>query len=123
MIVFCVFFRQLTDTQKVTLSYLDSICEQPIKSNNIEDNVQKWYADFIDVDHDTHLAIMKAANYLDLKPLLDLTCGKVACMIKGRTLQQIRENFGYEDDYTEEEKEEFRNRVVWYDDEAEDNSD
>ena len=31
-----------------------------------------------------------AANYLDIKSLLDLTCAKVASMIKGKNTEEIR---------------------------------
>ena len=49
---------------------------------------------------------MQAANYLNIKPLLDLTCKTVADMIKGKTPEEIRAHFNIQNDFTPEEEEE-----------------
>lgn len=47
---------------------------------------------------------VKAANYLDIKGLLDVTCKTVANMIKGKTPEEIRKTFNIKNDFTEEEE-------------------
>lgn len=37
--------------------------------------------------------MLQAANYLNIKGLLDLTCSTVAQMIKGKTPEEIRKTF------------------------------
>ncbi|OEL28696.1 SKP1-like protein 1A [Dichanthelium oligosanthes] len=54
-----------------------------------------------------------AANYLDIKGLLDLTCQTVADMIKGKTPEEIRKTFNIKNDFTAEEEEEVRRENQW----------
>ena len=39
--------------------------------------VSQWDADFVDVQQEVLFELILAANYMDIKPLLDLTCAKV----------------------------------------------
>jgi len=61
--------------------------EKPLKSQVMSDVVQKWYADFVDLEQVLLFELILAANYMDIKPLLDLTCATVASMIKGKTVR------------------------------------
>ena len=61
--------------------------EKPLKSQVMADVVQKWYADFVDLEQVLLFELILAANYMDIKPLLDLTCATVASMIKGKTVR------------------------------------
>merc|ERR1712072_1414082 len=54
-----------------------------------------------------------AANYLDIKDLLELTCEKVASMIKGKTPEEIRKVFNTQNDFTPAEEDEIRKENQW----------
>ncbi|XP_011075000.1 SKP1-like protein 1A [Sesamum indicum] len=66
-----------------------------------DDDLKAFDADFL------------AANYLNIKGLLDLTCQTVADMIKGKTPEEIRKTFNIKNDFTPEEEEEVRRENQW----------
>jgi S-phase kinase-associated protein 1 len=78
--------------------------EKPLKSDNMTEVVQSFYANFINVDQETLFDLILAANFMDIKPLLDLTCASVASMIKGKTPEEIRTTFNIKNDFTPEEE-------------------
>ena len=47
------------------------------------DDIEPWDQEFLKVDQGTLFELILAANYLDIKGLLDVTCKTVANMIKG----------------------------------------
>lgn len=77
------------------------------------DDISPWDQTFITVDKELLFDLILAANYLDIKGLLDLGCKTVANMIKGKTPQQIREELGIENDFTPEEEEQIRKENEW----------
>lgn len=87
--------------------------EKPLKSANMTEVVSQWDADFVDVEQELLFELILAANYMDIKPLLDLTCAKVASMIKGKTPEQIRKTFNIKNDFTPEEEEAVRAENRW----------
>ena len=87
--------------------------EKPLKSANMNEVVAQWDADFCDVDQELLFELILAANYMDIKPLLDLSCAKVASMIKGKTPEQIRKTFNITNDFTPEEEEAVRAENKW----------
>ena len=58
-----------------------------------------------------------AADYLDIKGLLDVTCKTVANMIKGKTPEEIRKTFNIKNDFTEEEKAQVCKENQWCEEE------
>jgi S-phase kinase-associated protein 1 len=78
--------------------------EKPLKSTVIMAVVQNWYADFVNVEQVRLFELIRAANYMNIKPLLDLTCATVASMIKGKTPQEIRNTFNFANGFSLEEE-------------------
>jgi len=77
------------------------------------EDILPWDKDFCNVDQATLFELILAANYLDIKPLLDLTCKTVANMIKGKTPEEIRKTFNIKNDFTPEEEEKVRKENEW----------
>mmetsp|Transcript_3145 Transcript_3145/g.6302 ORF Transcript_3145/g.6302 Transcript_3145/m.6302 type:complete len:161 (+) Transcript_3145:523-1005(+) len=87
--------------------------EKPLKSANMGEVVQDWYATYVDVEQEVLFELILAANYMDIKPLLDLTCATVASMIKGKTPEEIRKTFNIVNDFTPEEEAQVREENKW----------
>lgn len=87
--------------------------EKPLKSSNMAEVVSEWDANFVKVEQDVLFELILAANYMDIKSLLDLTCAKVASMIKGKTPEQIRQTFNITNDFTPEEEAQVREENKW----------
>ncbi|CAL1375903.1 unnamed protein product [Linum trigynum] len=77
------------------------------------DELKKWDASFANVGPDTLYHLLLAANYLNIKDLLDLTCQTVADIIKGKKPEEIRKYFNIKNDFTKEEEEEIRRENQW----------
>jgi len=115
-----------------TLKYVIEYCEyhkdspadpidKPLKGK-IEDVVCEWDKAYLFKDlvkdhdekqHDLLIDVVMAANFLNIKDLLDLTCACIASMIKGKTPEQIRSLFYIENDFTPEEEAKIREENRW----------
>eukprot|EP00271_Cylindrocystis_brebissonii_P015935 TRINITY_DN39016_c0_g1_i1.p1 TRINITY_DN39016_c0_g1~~TRINITY_DN39016_c0_g1_i1.p1 ORF type:complete len:162 (-),score=44.61 TRINITY_DN39016_c0_g1_i1:877-1362(-) len=78
-----------------------------------EEDIKAWDQEFVKVDQTTLFDLILAANYMNIKDLLDLTCQSVADMIKGKTPEEIRRTFNIRNDFTPEEEEEVRRENQW----------
>lgn len=77
------------------------------------DDISPWDQDFLKVDQGTLFELIQAANYLDIKGLLDVTCKTVANMIKGKSPEEIRKTFNIKNDFTPEEEAAIREENRW----------
>ncbi|GAA6002106.1 hypothetical protein JCM10207_003078 [Rhodosporidiobolus poonsookiae] len=78
--------------------------------------ISDWDAKFIQVDQEMLFEIILAANYLDIKPLLDVGCKTVANMIKGKQPEEIRKLFNITNDFTPEEEAQIKKENEWAED-------
>jgi S-phase kinase-associated protein 1 len=87
--------------------------QTPLKSNKLEDLVQPWYASFVKVDKNMLFDLVAAANYLDIRPLLDLTCLAVSILIKGKSAAELRQMFNISEEFTPEEQAQIQRENQW----------
>ncbi|RYR14018.1 hypothetical protein Ahy_B04g070697 isoform A [Arachis hypogaea] len=74
-------------TSKILAKVIE-YCKKHVEAANAEErpneeDLKTWDADFVKVDQATLFDLILAANYLNIKSVLDLTCQTVADMIKG----------------------------------------
>ncbi|XP_073106626.1 SKP1-like protein 1 [Elaeis guineensis] len=79
-------------------------------SNMINDGCAEDSIPLFNVDART---LAKAADYLEIKGLLDLACEQVANMIRGKHVEEIRKTFNIKNDFTPKEEEEIRKQHPW----------
>lgn len=77
------------------------------------ENIDPWDREFINVDQGTLFELILAANYLDIKGLLDLGCKTVANMIKNKSVDSIRKMLNIKNDFTPEEQEVLKTENSW----------
>ena len=72
-----------------------------------------WRKDFVNVSMEMLIAMILAANFLDLPPMLDTCCKAVAEIVQGKTAAEVKAVFGIEGEYTDEEKEALLSEHPW----------
>nr|TKW35935.1 hypothetical protein SEVIR_2G407900v2 [Setaria viridis] len=76
--------------------------------------LEEWDRKLVDrLSQDALFDLVEAADSLKMDGLLDVTCRKLADMMKGKTTAQIRETFNIENDFTKEQEEEIRREHAW----------
>ena len=81
---------------------------RPLPSNDLKESCDEWDVEFINsIEIDTVFDVINTANYMDIKPLLDLACAKIASLMKGKSADDIRNMFNIECDLTEDELREY----------------
>ena len=87
--------------------------EKPLRSNDLAGVVNQWYADFVKLEQEVLFELILAANFMDIKSLLELTTAKVASLIKGKTIPETRKFFNIENDFTPEEEAQIMDDNRW----------
>eukprot|EP00762_Andalucia_godoyi_P003615 ANDGO_00749.mRNA.1 E3 ubiquitin ligase complex SCF subunit sconC len=86
--------------------------EKPLRTT-VDDVVGDFDREFVNVDDETLFRTVLGANYLTIDPLLDLTCAKIATLLKNKTPEEIRQRFNIENDFSPEEEARLREEYRW----------
>ena len=77
-------------------------------------DIPAWDKEFFEVDQDTLFSIIRAANFLEIRGLLDMGCMTVANLIKTKNSgEEIRQLFNIENNFTPEEMEQVKKENKW----------
>lgn len=104
--------KTLEDILKFLEEFYDGKPENP-DPKSLEPLKDTWSTKYAGYDQAVLFNVILAANYLDIKDLLDVTCKAVANMIKGKTPEEIRKTFNIKNDFTPEEEEQIRKENEW----------
>ena len=85
----------LTFTRQYTKEPMAKI-PRPLPSIDLGQVVDSWYVDYIEsIDKEQPLHdLIKAADYLDIEPLIDLACARVAVLIRDKEPAEIKKVLG-----------------------------
>jgi len=69
---------------------------RPLLSSQLSDMVDPWYDRFIQSTSDeaSLYELTLAINYMDIPPLHDLACARIACLIRGKQPDEVRKFLG-----------------------------
>jgi len=91
--------------------------QKPLRGTDLlESGVSDWDCQFVALPQEELFQVILAANHLDIQSLTELSCAKVATLIKGKNTEEIRKQFNIVNDFTPEEEERVREENRWCED-------
>lgn len=85
VVEYCTHFQTVEEMNEIST---------PLNGETVEEIVkQEWYCNYCKVERKMLFQLVAAANYMDIKPLLDLTCLAVSVSIKGKSQEELRQIF------------------------------
>ncbi|KAH0552012.1 hypothetical protein KQX54_004145 [Cotesia glomerata] len=94
------------------------INDQPFHEENNKgpllktDDMCDWDAEFFKMEQGMLLDLIEAANFLDIKPMMETICKAIAQKMKKKTTEELRNAFGVENDFTPEEEEKLPEEIT-----------
>ena len=77
---------------------------EELKSNNLKAEIDEWDFDFIDpISYENCFHLINAGLLLELNHLYELACAKIAAFMKGKSPEEVNEEFTIECQLTNEE--------------------
>lgn len=90
------------------------LVEKPIKTNKLSEIIRDaWTCKFLEMPLKEMYELLMACDYLGLKGLEDLVGCAVAVRIVGKTVDDIRKEFGITNDFTPAEENEIKEFFSW----------
>ena len=78
---------------------------KPVPTERLSDCLPVWFASYINLPNLEEIYdLVAAANYLDVPALVELGCAKVGCLMKNKTIPELRMMFNITNDFTPEEE-------------------
>ncbi|KAI3996369.1 hypothetical protein MKX01_026837 [Papaver californicum] len=99
----------------LVISYLNKHHGEEDKNEEEIKEMLKWDKEFFKAIDNIEMLfdLVNASNYLELESLQDIACDEAADRVKDLTVEDAREFFGVENDYTPEEEVKIRQQCAW----------
>ncbi len=62
---------------------------KPVPDKGLSGIINEWDLNFVNIDRPQLIDVVNASNYLDIKPLVELSCAQIAFNLKGKTNEEI----------------------------------
>ncbi|CAL0322618.1 unnamed protein product [Lupinus luteus] len=96
------------------IDYLNYHSNGKVVTNDVKESTKKFDEEFLkELEHDQLKELLHAANYLNVKEVLDFLCQAVADLIQDKSVKFVRKFFGVVNDYSVEEEKEIRRTHAW----------
>ena len=106
------------ETLTKTIEYLEhykdenpKLIPKPLPQKDFKEIVDDWDYNYINIEIEKIFNIMLAANFLNIEPLINLTCAKISSLISGKKPEEIRRILGMGKDFDELEENEENNII------------
>ena len=111
-------------TLKIVVDYLNHFkgvapiaIQKPLRSTVMSQETDEWSANLVDkLSLEEIVDLSMAANYMEIHPLLDLVCAKIASLCKDKSQEELLETFGIKEIFTEEERNKIKEENKWIED-------
>ena len=88
--------------------------EKPLQTDDMKNATDEWSANFVDkIPLDDLINLTTASSYMEISPLIDLCCAKLACMCQNKSEEEIFKVFNINETFTEDEKKQLKNDNPW----------
>ncbi|PIN11060.1 SCF ubiquitin ligase, Skp1 component [Handroanthus impetiginosus] len=98
-----------------TLAKIIAYLNEHGSGNHMSDEKKKDFdGEFLSQQEITDLfEIVMAANFLNIKELMDTVCQKIADIMKNKSVKWVRKTFNIVNDFTPEEEQQIRDEHAW----------
>ncbi|KAL9653012.1 hypothetical protein ABK040_015527 [Willaertia magna] len=109
---YCNYYHKNKENEKEITKYP---IKKPIKSKTqFDESLCEFDLTFLEMDQSLLIELLLATNYLNIKNLLDLLTCKIASMItNGKSVENLRNMFEIESDFTKQEEEKLADLNKW----------
>ena len=76
--------------------------------------MNEWDAAFLGAfDNDGLIELVNAANYMDMKSLMDVTCAAIAAKFRNKTIEELQKEYNIEQPFTAADEERLKAENPW----------